>query len=302
MFTTLSRIIKYGILGFRRSGWLSAATIVIMVLTLMVFEGLILFNTLTKTAIESLQDRIDISVYFKAEAPEDDILKIKNSLESLAEVKKVEYISRDKALEIFRAKHEKDRTISEALDELKDNPLLASLNVKAYDSRDYSAINNYLSGDSFKKIVNKISYAQNSLIIERLTKIVDTSKKAGIFLTILFSVVAVLITFNTIRLAIYSYRDEISIMRLVGASNTFIRGPYAVEGVIYGLIAGILSFIAALPIVYYVSPYLRILIPEMNLWAYFISNSFSFIGYQILFGIVLGVISSSIAIRKYLRV
>ncbi len=302
MFTILSRIIKYGILGFRRGGWLSAATVAIMVLTLLVFEGLIFFNVLTKIAIESFQDKIDISVYFKAEAPEDDILKIKSSLESLAEVKKVEYISRDKALEIFQAKHEKDQTISEALDELKDNPLLASLNIKAYNSSDYAAINNYLSADSFKKSVEKISYAQNSLVIERLTKIISTAKKAGVFLTILFAAVAVLITFNTIRLAIYSYREEIGIMRLVGASNSFIQGPYIFEGIIYGLIAGVLSFIIALPLIYYTAPYIRVLIPEMSLWFYLLSNIFTLLFYQIIFGIVLGAVSSVIAIRKYLRV
>jgi len=273
-----------------------------MVLTLMVFEGLIIFNAITEAAVVSLQDRIDISAYFKQDAPEDDILKLKSSLESLTEVKKVEYISRDKALEIFRAKHESDRTISEALGELKDNPLLASLNIKANDAKDYAIINNYLSGESLKKIVSKISYAQNSLVIERLTRIVDIAKKAGVFLTILFSAVAVLIAFNTIRLAIYSYREEISIMRLVGASNAFIQGPYAVEGVIYGLISGILSFAAILPIAYYVAPYLQILIPEMNLWSYVLSDSFSLISYQIFFGIILGAISSIIAIRKYLKI
>lgn len=302
MFTILSRIIKYGILGFKRGGWLSAATVAIMVLTLMVFEGLIFFNVLTKTAIESFQDKIDISVYFKTEAPEDEILKIKNSLESLVEVKKVEYISRDKALEIFQAKHEKDQTISEALGELKDNPLLASLNIKAYNSSDYAAINNYLSADSFKKSVSKISYAQNSLVIERLTKIISTVKKAGVFLTILFALVAVLITFNTIRLAIYSYREEIGIMRLVGASNSFIQGPYIFEGIIYGLIAGVLSFIIALPLIYYTAPYLKVLIPETSLWSYLLANSFTLLFYQIVFGVVLGAVSSIIAIRKYLKV
>jgi cell division transport system permease protein len=302
MFTILSRIVKYGILGFRRSGWLSAATIAVMVLTLLVFEVLTLFNVLTKTAIESFQDKIDISVYFNTETPEDEILKIKNSLESLVEVKKVEYISRDKALEIFRAKHEKDRTISEALGELKDNPLLASLNIKAYNSGDYAAINNYLSADSFKKSVSKISYAQNSLVIDRLTKIISTVKKAGAVLTILFAAVAVLITFNTIRLAIYSYREEIGIMRLVGASNALIQGPYVFEGVIYGLIAGILSSVISLPLIYYAAPYLSVLVPEISLWEYLISNFLNLLLYQIVFGIALGAISSTIAIRKYLKV
>ena len=129
MATTLYRIIKYGFQSFWRNGWLSVATIVIMVLALLVLEGLIVFGVLARTAIVTLEDKIDISVYFKSTAPEDDILKLEQALESLAEVKKVEYISRDKALAIFKQKHEGDLTISKALGELGDNPLLASLNV-----------------------------------------------------------------------------------------------------------------------------------------------------------------------------
>lgn len=302
MFTALSRIIKYGLFNFYRSGWLSAATVMIMVTALIVFEGLIFFNALTNKALESLKDKIDISVYFNTDAPEDEILKIKKSLEDLSEVKKVEYFSKEKALEIFKEKHKEDKTISEALGELEVNPLLASLNIKAYDTKDYSIINTYLNNGSFKNLINKISYAKNSNIIDRLNKIMNTMNQIGTFLTILFSFIAVLITFNTIRLAIYSNREEISIMRLVGASNSFIRGPYIIEGIVYGLIAGIASFIILMPVVYYGSPYIRIFIPEMNLWDYLISNFANILIYQFLFGIGLGIVSSSIAIRKYLRV
>lgn len=302
MLTTLFRIIKYGFLGFWRNGWLSTATLSIIVLALLVFEGLIISNVLTKTALTSLEEKIDISIYFKSNTSEDDILKIKKSLESLAEVKGVEYISRDKALEIFKERHKDDPTITQSLEELKENPLLASLNIKAHDPKEYITIADYLDKADFKVWFEKVTYAQNAVVIERLGRIIDTAEKGGLILIIFLALIAVLITFNTIRLAIYSSREEIGIMRFVGASNSFIRGPYVVEGIIYGLVAGILSVIIAAPIVYFVSPYVKIFISEMNLWTYFTSNLIGILGYQLLFGVGLGVISSVIAIRKYLRV
>ncbi len=302
MFTALSRIIKYGVQGFWRNGWLSTATLFIMLITLVASIGLITFNVLTKTALNALQDKIDISVYFKNTVPEDDILNIKRSLESLTEVKKVEYISRDKALEIFKSRHTNDPTISQAINELTDNPLNASLNVKANDPKQYAAIAGYLGKDPIKSLAEKVSYAQNAVIIERLNKIIDTGQRAGLILTIILAAVAILVTFNTIRLAIYSNREEIGIMRLVGASNRYIRGPYVVEGIIYGLSAGLLSMLIALPAVYFVSPYINVFVPEINLWQYFVSNFAKLLGYQFLLGIVLGIISSTIAIRKYLKI
>jgi cell division transport system permease protein len=302
MLTTLFRIIKYGALGFWRNGWLSTATLSIIVLALLVFEGLIIFNVLTKTALKSIQEKIDISIYFKKETPEDNILQIQKSIETLAEVKKVEYISRDKALEIFKERHKDDPTITQSLEELKENPLLPSLNIRAHNPEEYAIIAGHLEQADFKVWFEKVTYAQKALVIERLGRIIDTAEKGGLILIVFLALIAVLITFNTIRLAIYSSREEIGIMRLVGASNSFIRGPYMVEGIIYGLVAGILSLIIVLPIIYFVSPYVKIFIPEMNLWGYFLSNLFVFFGYQLFFGVGLGIISSSIAIRKYLRI
>lgn len=302
MLTALVRIIKYGLQGFWRNGWLSTATIFIMILALIVFEGLIIFNILTKTALQSIQDKIDISVYFKLETSEDEILKIKKSLSSLVEVKSVEYISRDKAMEIFQERHQDDPLISQALEELNSNPLMASLNIKAHDPQKYATIADYFNNESLKNLISKVTYADNAAIINRLARIIDTSEKGGFILTLFMAFTAVLVTFNTIRLAIYSNREEIGIMRLVGASNAFVRGPYMVEGIIYGLIAGFLSIAVMLPIIYLTSPYLNIFIPEINLWKYFTFNLLMFLGYQILFGVALGVFSSFIAVRKYLKI
>ncbi len=302
MLTNLLRIIKYGFLAFRRNGWLSTATLSIIVLALLVFEGLMVFNILTKTAIISLEDKIDISIYFKIDAPEDDILNIQKSIGTLTEVKSVNYISRDQALEIFKEKHKDDTAITQSLEELNTNPLLASLNIKANDSNEYETIAGYLDKADFKTMFEKVTYAQNAIVINRLNKIIDVAEKGGFVLIIFLAFIAVLVTFNTIRLAIYSSREEIGIMRLVGASNSFIRGPYIVEGIIYGFLAAILSIALTAPIIYFVSPYTSIFIAEMDLWKYFTSSIFSTLFYQSLFGISLGVISSIIAVRKYLKV
>lgn len=302
MFTALSRIFKYGFQGFWRNGWLSTATISILIITLIVFEGLIIFRILTQTALEALQNKIDISIYFKINTGEDDILKTQKALESLPEVKSVEYISRDLALETFKAKHKADSAITQSLEELQINPLLASLNIKARNPKDYAMIASRLDSWDSKSLFDKVTYTQNATVIERLSKIIDTAERGGFVLTIFLTAVAVLVIFNTIRLAIYSSRDEIGIMRLVGASNYLIRGPYMVEGIIYGFISAVLSLILVSPAIYFISPYIKILIPEMNLWFYFISNLFMLFAYQLLFGIGLGVISSYIAVRKYLKI
>lgn len=302
MITTLFRVIKYGFQNFYRNGLLTFATIVVLTLTLAVFQGLVIFQTVSKAALLSLQDKIDISAYFKVAAPEDEILKIERSLRSLAEVKEVEYVSREKALQIFKERHKDDATIAKALEELGENPLSASLNVKAKDPKEYSAIAAYLENEQFKTVVEKVTFGQNQGAINRLVKIIDTADTMGIAMTLALALIAIIVTFNTVRLAIYSNREEIGIMRLVGASNAYIRGPYVVEGVLYGAIAAVVVFALVLPIIYAVNPYVSTFIPGLNLISYFYGNALVLLGYTLLLGMGLGILSSSIAITRYLRV
>lgn len=302
MLVNLARVIKYGFQSFLRNGWLSFATITVMILVLLVFGGLILFNVVTKATIQSLQDKIDISVYFKSNVSEDSILSVRSSLEKLAEIKSVEYISQDRALEEFKVKHKDEPVISQALAEFSINPLLASLNIKAKDPHQYAGIADYLNNSTLQNVVEKISYTQNQIVIDRLVAIVDTVQKFGIALNIFLALVATLVTFTTIRLAIYSNSDQISVMRLVGASNWFIRGPYIIEGILYGIIGGILSFIIWIPLIKFIHPYVINFVVEANLLVYLQSNFIFFLGYQLILGIFLGVVSSLVAIRRYLRI
>jgi cell division transport system permease protein len=301
MTVTLARILKYGWQGVLRNKWLAASTMSIMFLAGLVFEGLILFNVVSKSAVASLEDKIDISVYFKSNVAEDAILNIKRSLEGLTEVKKVDYVSRELALDEFKNRHSAEETIIQTLNELGENPLLASLDIKARDPRQYEAIANYLNAASLKDFIEKVTYAQNETVIRRLNSLIETVKKSGSALTLFLIFIAVATTFNTIRLAIFSSSDQLNIMRLVGASNAFIRGPYIVESVIYGFAAGFLSFIFWVPLVNFISPHIAGFVPTINLSHYVSENFGPLLLYQILFGVALGVISSFFAVRKYLK-
>lgn len=302
MATTFLRIIKYGFQNFWRNGWLSTATILVMVLALLTFQGLILFDVVTNTAVTSIQEKIDIAVYFKRTTSEDDILNMQKSLENLPEVKTVDYVSSEQALTDFKEKHKDDPTINQALSELAQNPLLASLNIKANNPTDYPVIAEYLENDGFTSIVERVTYAQNKTAIDRLNRIIDTVNKIGLAITVFIAFAASLVAFNTIRLAIYSNREEIGIMRLVGASNIFAKGPYIVSGILYGIFGALVTIVLMAPIINFASPYFNAFIPEMNLENYFYANLTSLLGYLLLFGVFLGIVSSWVAIRRYLKI
>ncbi len=302
MVILLSRVIKYGLQNFWRNGLLSSATIAVMILALVVFSSLIIFGSAASTTIQSLQEKIDVSVYFKAAADENQILVLKESLEQLEEVRNVEYISRDQALETFKEKHKDDPAVIQSLDELGDNPLSASINIRAKDPKYYPDISAFLESETPAGVIDKINFSENQVVIERLSKIVNTLRMGGIILAVVLAIIAFLIAFNTIRLAIFSNRESIEIMRLVGASNSLIRGPYIVEGVIHGLIASFITTILFIPLVYVLGPHLKVLVPEFGLVSYFWSHIFVLLGLQILISGTIGIFSSLIAMRKHLKV
>lgn len=301
MITIISRIFHFGLKNFSRNGWLSAATVAILTLALVVFGGLILFRVSTQAAAASIQDKIDISVYFKTNTSEDQILNIQQSLQGLPTVKSVEYISRDQALALFQQNHSSDQTVSQAINELNSNPLEASLNIKAKDPSQYAAIATYLGTPDLVQYVDSISYTQNQNVIERLAKVIGVLTQGGWAATIVLVLLAGLVVFNTIRLSIYSSREEIGIMRVVGASNSLVRGPFVVDGMLCGAIAAVVSMVIIAPTLYFISPYLNYFIPGLNLFRYFYTHLLQLSLYELLFGILVAGFSSFFAVRRYLR-
>ena len=301
MFTSFKRILKWGLTNFWRNGWLSTATVSIMALTLLVITVLLMVNVVANAVLVNLEDKIDISVYFKLETPEEQILDVKTKLEGLQEVEAINYVSQNDALINFKDKHKDNPVLLQSLEELDMNPLEASLNIKARETTQYANITQFLESVHFKDIIDKVNYLQNKEIIEKLGKIITDVKTGGLVVTLLLTVIVFLVTFNAIRLAIYSSREEINIMRLVGASNWFIRGPFLIEGALYGIIATIITLAVLYPVFYFLSPKLSGFLPIGNVFSYFTVNLPAFALVLLVIGVGLGGFSSFIAVRKYLK-
>jgi len=302
MFTTLGRIIKSGLLNFWRNGWLSTATVLIMTIALITWTSIFLLNVVLTSVLDVLAEKVDVSVYFTLDTKEPDILALKSKLENLKEVASVEYVSTGQALEIFKNRHANDDVLLKSIQELDNNPLEASLNILAKDSTQYATIASFLNQDQFKNIVSKVNYTENKVVIDRLNKIIGILRESGLITGLILAFIAFLVAFNTVRLAIYSSREEITVMKLVGASNWFVRGPFIVEGVLHGMIASAFSFMVIIPGIGFLGPKLFNFLPEINLMNYIGNNFWSLLLFQTLGGIVLGVFSSWVAIRKYLKV
>ena len=242
----LKRIIRSGFTNFRRSGIVSLASILVMTITLAVITSLILLQAVLHFSLSEVENKVDITVYFHVSTSENNILAFKSSLDQLPEVASSIYISSDKAIESFRERHNDDYLTLQALDELDENPLRASLNIKARDISQYAGIATFLESDNALSqnnisIVDKINYHQNKVIIDRLNSLIDGARNLGFLITLILVIISIIIVFNTIRLTIYISREEIKVMRLVGASKAYIRGPFMVEGVLYGLISSVIT-------------------------------------------------------------
>ena len=229
-------------------------------------------------------------------------MKVKDDLGGLAEVSNVEYISRDKALDDFKALHVGDVLIQDSLAELDENPLQASLNIKAANPSQYADIVTFLEGNKFRTLIDKINFYENEQVISRVQNMASGIQDWGMLLTAVLAVIAVLVTFNTIRLTIYNQKQEIEIMRLVGGSNWHIRAPYLVEGALYGAFAAVATLVIFYPVVFLVSPKVELLIPNASLIGYFSANALTYTGMILSAGVLLGVVSSAVAIRRFLKV
>src|SRR3989338_4232174 len=230
MKESLKRRWRAGWNNFKRNSYVSLGTTGVMVLVLLLFSALMGLNFVSVKIISSLNEKVDITAYFKINASEEDIFKVKEDLQELDVIKGVEYVSREKALEDFRARHVGDILIEESLSELDYNPLQASLNIEASDTSQYASVVTFLEGNKFRSLIDKINFYENEQVISRVEKISKGLQNWGFSLTMALALIAVLVTFNTIRLTIYNQKQEIEIMRLVGGSNWHIRAPFLVEG------------------------------------------------------------------------
>jgi cell division transport system permease protein len=260
---------------------------------------------LLDASLAQIKDKVDINVYFTTDAVPGDMLALKTSLEALPEVEEVVYISREEAIEAFRNRHEDDALTLQALDELGENPLGAALRVRTKETSQYESVAAYLdeqknrptSGQGF---LDRVNYAQNKEAIDRLTAIIGAVERASYLTTIILIAASILITFNTVRLAIYTSREEITVMRLVGAGNMFIRGPFILQGLMYGVVAGVITLLLFYPLTLWLGDATAAFF-ELNVFEYYVRNFGHVFLVIIGSGMLLGTVSSGLAIARYLR-
>lgn len=303
-WVSISRITKLGLTNFWRNRWLSLASTLVMTLTLLIISMFVISITVINKTTDRIKSKMDITVYFNDSATTDQIADIQQKLAARADVSEVKYISKEEALQIWQ-EQQKNQRIRELVT-ANENPLPRSLAIKSNDPANLNNIADYLASDDFSSIIHKISYEENKIIIDKLLAITSFVTKLGWLFSIVFVVISILVILNTIRLAIFTRKDEVEIMRLVGASDRFIRVPFIVEGVLYGIIACILAlllmwvgiYIVVAPLV---TRYLGETVTE-GLKAFFASHILYIILLQFFVGIVVGIGCSMFSIRKYLKV
>ena len=301
------RVLIGGWKNFARGGAVSAATVLIMTVTLAIIGSLIFLSALLSYTLTIIKNKVDVSVYFVTTATESQILAVKDQLEKLPQVAQVTYTSADEALTMFRERHANDQLTLQALEELGGNPLDASLNVRAKDPSQYESVVNFLEASPAlssggTSIIDRINYAQNKEVIDRLSLAIQATRQIGLAIVALFAIASILIAFATIRLAIYTAKDEIAVMRLVGASNAYIQGPFVVTGVITGVVAALLVLLLLIPATWYAGVRTEGWFGGFNVATYYTTHAPTISLILVGAGVILGAIASLFAIRRYLTV
>ena len=303
----LRRTLTAGMRGFYRNRTVSLSSIFILTITLSIITSFYLFRAVFDYTLEQVKQKVDVRVYFTVDATEDQVTDVKAKLLGLPDVQSVTYTSKEQALLDFKKKHEGDQLTLQALDELGSNPFGASLSVIAKDTSRYEAIANQLTqgsgllGDS-QNVIDKVNYYQIKDSIDKLNNIIGWTNTVGFWLSIIFILMSCMIVYNTIRLAIFVYRDEIAVMKLVGASNMFIRGPFIVESILYSVVATAITLAIFFPATIWVTKKTVFFFEGMNINAFYTGHFFVLAACLLIFGALLTTISSVLAVRKYLSV
>jgi cell division transport system permease protein len=300
---SLFRIIKFSFQDIARNIWLSMATITILFLALLSINMLITVRVISDNAIEAVKERMDVSLYLQANASEGAILELRKNLSALPEVKSINYTSKEDALEIFKSKNQDNPDVMQALGELNRNPLLPSLTILPNNLEDGSFLIEQLERwDS--PIIESRDFTDNSLVVSKINNITQRINEIGMIIISLFIFISLLVVYNAIRVSVYTHRQEIEIMRLVGASNFFIYMPFIFSALIYTFISVLIVIIIFYPFLTLLQPYLETFFTgyNVNILVYFVNNFFFIFGWQFIVILFINIVASLIAIRRYANV
>ncbi len=300
---SLYRIIKFSFQDIARNVWLTIVTITILLLALFSINTLMTVRVISDNAVTAIREKINISLYLKAETPESEIMALKAKISNSDKVKSIVYISKQSALETFREKYKNNQSVLAALKELGRNPLSPSLTIIPKNFTDSGLLINELKMiDS--PIIESRDFSDNTIILNKINNITKRVNEVGLFIVAFFILTSLLVVYNAIRVAIYTHRQEIEIMRLVGASNFFIYMPYIVSAFVYALMSVLIVISVFYPFLSLLQPYLEIFFMgyNVNILSYFVNNFAFIFGMQFIVVLLINVLASLFAVRKYARI
>lgn len=304
--TTFARIIRTGMVNFVRNLWLAIAAMAIMIITLTIILFSVIINATFNNTVQQITSKIDVSVFLKDSVTPEQTQQLLAQIKALPSVQSVQYLSKNQALQQYESENAGNTQLLQAIDET-DNPLPATINIKPSNLNQINQIRNFV--DQPKVVALQSNPASDSgdqrEAIDKITHATDILRRVGITAVLVFAVISVLIIFNTIQMAIFNRRDELQIMRLLGASTGYIRGPFVVETVIYGIFSAVVSVLIINAIFVTASSSLQAtsfgLLDIGYSQSFFESHYWMLLTIQLALGIFIGAASSVIATRRYLK-
>ncbi len=300
-FVAFTRIIKTALNSLWRNAWLSLASTLIMIITLIVISVFASLSVVTNRVTEALKQRIDMAAYIEDKATDNEVFALKKILELKSEVASVDYVSKEEALEIWQERNKDNPKIRDVVSK-ENNPLPRSLEVKTKNPEDLEKIAKMLESQEYAPLIKEISYRKNKDMIDRLIRITEFVKLFGWSFSVIFILISLLIIYNTIRLTIFARSEEIEIMKLVGATDWYVRGPFIAEGVAYGIVATVIASIILYIAFELIMPWAKQYLGGFDLGVGYLGISFYLVVLlQLAVGVVLGTACSLLAVKRHLK-
>jgi len=300
------RVVKFAFQSILRNFWLSVVTIIIITLALLSISFLLIFNLMAQRTMDVVETKTNVYIDLSSSATEEQANILINELKKLPAIKEVAFISPEQTLENFNQRHQNDKILLESLVALEENPFRGSLLLTVHNINDFPVILSELSQEDYANYleIEDQEFTDSKLIIEKISDYSKKIQRGGMVISLFFVLISIVVVFNTIQVGIYTHREEIGIMRLVGASNSFIRSPFLIEGLVYSLISIIILMVIVFPLLALVQPYVDNFLKEYStdLVAAVSHNLLLFFGVQFIVAAVITVVSSAIAVRRYIKV
>lgn len=302
-FVSFWRVIKFSAQDVARNIWLSIVTVLILILTMLSVNLLIAVQAISTAAVNTVKEKIDISLYLRNDVSEDRIMALKARVAILEQVKEVTYVSQVEALRRFQEEHQNDPQILAALQELEQNPLTPSLIISPQNTEDFDVLLAALNKID-DPIIEARNFDDHRAMLAKINAITGKISDAGFVVSAIFVLISLLVIYNTVRVAIYTHRNEIGIMRLVGASNWFIKAPFLISSLFYTLLSMVVVILIFFGFLSLLQPYLQTFFVgyNFNIISHFAQNFWSILGLQFLLAAVVNMLASLLAVGKYSKV